>query len=63
MHKQAKAQLVIALVRNIRNTMPRLGVRKLFYLLQNELADLDFGRDKLFRILRANHMLIKSKRS
>lgn len=43
--------------------MPRLGTRKLYYLLKNELSILNVGRDKLFRILKANHMLIKPKRS
>ena len=32
-------------------------------MLKNELSDLNVGRDKLFRILRNNHMLIKPKRS
>jgi len=31
-------------------------------LLKNELYQLNVGRDKLFRILRANHMLIEPKR-
>jgi len=43
--------------------MPRLGTRKLYYLLQEELGILGVGRDKLFSILKANHMLIKPKRS
>ena len=43
--------------------MPRLGTRKLYYLLQEELQILGVGRDRLFRVLKANHMLIKPKRS
>ena len=43
--------------------MPRIGTRKLYYLLQKQLNELNVGRDKLFRILKANHLLIKSKRS
>jgi len=43
--------------------MPKLGTRKLYYLLKDELSILNVGRDKLFRILRANHMLIKPKKS
>jgi transposase InsO family protein len=43
--------------------MPKLGTRKLYYLLKDKLSALNVGRDKLFRILRANHMLIKAKRS
>lgn len=60
--KQAIAQTVICLVRNLRNIMPKLGVRKLYYLLKDQLSTLSVGRDKLFRILRANHMLIKPKK-
>jgi len=43
--------------------MPKLGTRKLYYLLKDKLSILNVGRDKLFKILRANHMLIKAKRS
>ncbi len=51
------------MVRGIRNLMPKLGTRKLYHLLENKLLELNVGRDKLFRILRANHMLIKSTKS
>ena len=43
--------------------MPKIGGKKLYYLLQNELSALNVGRDKLFRILGANHMLILPKKS
>ena len=43
--------------------MPKLGGRKLYFLLKDKLSLLKVGRDKLFRILRANHMLIIPKRS
>jgi len=57
------AQKVIILVRDIRSYMPKLGTRKLYFMLKNKLSLLNVGRDRLFRILRANHMLIKPKRS
>ena len=47
----------------IRKSMPRIGTRKLYYLLQNKLQLMKIGRDKFFDILRANHLLIKPKRS
>ena len=50
------------MVREIRIIMPRLGGRKLYFLLKDKLSLLKVGRDKLFRILRANHMLIVSKK-
>ncbi len=62
-HKQLIAQQVIGLVRSIRNLMPRLGTRKLYYMLSAELSQLNVGRDKLFRILNANNMLIKPRRN
>ena len=43
--------------------MPKLGTRKLYHMLKDKLSAINVGRDKLFRILRANHMLIKPKRS
>ena len=43
--------------------MPRLGTRKLYHMLKASLEPLSVGRDKLFRILKANHLLIKPKRS
>ena len=62
-HKQTIARQVIALVQELRNVMPKLGTRKLYYILQEKLSALKVGRDKLFRILKVNHMLIKPKRS
>ena len=43
--------------------MPRLGTRKLYHILQEEPCLKNVGRDKLFSILKANHMLIKPKRN
>jgi transposase InsO family protein len=42
--------------------MPKIGTRKLYYLLEDKLKQIKVGRDMLFRILKANHMLIKPKR-
>lgn len=43
--------------------MPRIGTRKLYYLLNEPLRKLKIGRDRFFDILRANHLLIRPKRS
>lgn len=43
--------------------MPRIGTRKLYYLLEAKLKAMKIGRDKFFGILRANHLLIQPKRS
>ena len=42
--------------------MPKIGTRKLYFMLQKDLSVLHVGRDMLFRILRANHMLVIPKR-
>ena len=61
--KQDKAQLVVKMVLEIRTQMPRIGAKKLYYLLGNDLKTLKIGRDKFIDILRANHLLILPKRS
>jgi len=50
-------------VSQVRQKMPRIGTRKLHYLLNEQLKELKVGRDKLFSILKANHMIIYPKRS
>jgi transposase InsO family protein len=42
--------------------MPKIGTRKLYFMLKEELKQLQVGRDMLFRILKANHMLIHPRR-
>lgn len=63
LRKQNTAQKVIELVVNLRIKMPRLGTRKLYFLLENQLRELHVGRDKLFRILKTNHLLVVPKKS
>lgn len=58
--KQEQAEGIIAKVQVIRQSMPRIGTRKLYYLLDGQLS---VGRDKLFSILRANRILVKPVRS
>ena len=61
--KQSKATIVIDMVKELRIQMPRIGTRKLYYLLFEQLQNMKIGRDKFFDILRANHLLIAPKRS
>lgn len=61
--RKTTAQQVIELVDTIRIDQPRLGTRKLYYLLKEELKPIGVGRDRLFTILKANHRLIRPKRS
>lgn len=60
MRKRLQSSSILTKVESIRMLMPRIGTRKLYHLLKEEL---EVGRDKLFSILRANHMLIKASRS
>ncbi len=61
--RQQTAAKVVDMVLDIRKQMPRIGMRKLYYLLKVPLRKLSVGRDKLFSILNANHLSIKPKRS
>jgi putative transposase len=61
--KQDKAQLVVKMILEVRVKMPRIGAKKLYYLLGRDLKTLKIGRDKFINILRANHLLIIPKRS
>jgi putative transposase len=52
------------LVRPIRHRMPRIGGRKVHYLIRNQLREsrIKIGRDKFFQWLKQNDMLISPKR-
>lgn len=56
--------LVLARVLEIRQEQPRLGGRKLLYLLAEFLAehDIAMGRDRFFRLLGRHGLLIQTKR-
>jgi hypothetical protein len=56
-------QLVVSMINQVRKTMPRLGGKKSYHILMDDLKSMKIGRDKLFDILRANHLLIQPKRS
>lgn len=60
--RRQNAEKVIELVRQVRLRMPRIGSRKLYHLLYEDLRKIGIGRDRLFAIMRANHMCIIPKR-
>ena len=60
---QIKSSIVVKLVQEVRGKLPRVGTRKLHYMLNIPLKGINIGRDSLFRIMKANHMDIKPKRS
>lgn len=56
--------VVVDMVQGIRREMPRLGGRKLYHLLGDDLQKVGrIGRDKFFDILRVNDLLVAPKRS
>jgi len=56
---QASKQQVKTLVLALRRQMPRLGTRKLYHLLKE---DLSIGRDKLFALLRNEGLLVYKRK-
>ncbi len=63
--RNADLTIVRDMVMRIRCKMPRIGTRKLYYLIKDELnvLHIKIGRDVLFNFLRAEHLLVKPKRS
>ena len=62
--RETREQRVVDFVRAIRRCQPRIGARKLHYLL-HEQADraLHLGRDHLFQVLRARRLLVPRRRA
>ena len=63
-YKKASVPKVLALIESVltlRRQMPRLGVRKLYHLLQSE-HQVSIGRDKLFSVLKEKGLLVCKKR-
>jgi putative transposase len=61
----AELQQVKRLVVTQRRSMPRIGTRKLHYLIGDELQNcgIKIGRDALFHFLRSENMLVKRRKS
>jgi phage antirepressor YoqD-like protein len=60
-NKKAKAIEVVSMIHQVRINA-RLGGKKSYHILMDDLKSMKIGRDKLFDILRANHLLIQPKR-
>lgn len=59
-----KKELVIQMVQQIRDELPKTGTLKLKFMLKDAFKDhrIAVGRDSLFTILRENNLLIKNKK-
>src|ERR1700709_2026436 len=60
-----KAEIILQVVHKIREELPRLGTRKLLFLLDPELRShkIDIGRDALFDLLAAHKLLIRQRKT
>lgn len=56
--------LVVELVKEQRRAQPRIGGRKLLYMLQKEMAEagVSIGRDRFFELLGSRELLVERKR-
>ncbi|WP_338774511.1 IS3 family transposase [Aeromonas veronii] len=62
--RHAQGLQVVRFVRQVRLRQPRVGTRKLHYLLQcQDDGGLKVGRDRLFRILAEHRLLVQPKRA
>ena len=62
--REVKEKEILQEVQKLRYRHPRMGVRKLHYILKGVLNDrgIFIGRDKMFNLLRRYDMLVKRKR-
>ena len=60
--KRKTATQVVKLITEVRMRLPECGTRKLYYILRDQLKALGVGRDRLFAIVKANHLEIVPKR-
>lgn len=63
LQRECRAQVVVQWVRERRLRQPRLGTRKLHYLLGESLLTSGIGRDALFDVLRNAGMLVPQRRA
>ena len=63
--RSQELSVIKPLVQSIRMRMPRIGTRKLYYLLKREFVkrEIKIGRDALFDYLRSESMLIRPKKT
>lgn len=59
-----KEELILQLVNEIRQTLPKIGTRKLHYLINQRLTEhkLEAGRDYLFDLFLKHKLLIRNRR-
>jgi putative transposase len=62
--RASDSESLLGLVQPVRQLMPRLGGRKMYFMLQQALAEkaIKIGRDRFFDWLREQDLLVKRKR-
>lgn len=60
-----REEMILEMVRLVRRRHPKMGTRKLLFKLQPMLSQegLKVGRDRLFTLLRAHHLLVERKKT
>jgi len=60
-----KTEIVLKLIKERRKLMPRVGGKKLYYLLKDDFIKLDYklGRDTFFEVLKEHDLLVKKRKS
>lgn len=63
--QKSREKAILELVLHRRKSLPREGVRKLVKALSHEFLKrgIQIGRDKLFDLLRANHLLVRPRKN
>jgi transposase InsO family protein len=59
---QVDPEPIIASIRSIRKDQPRIGTRKLYGMLGDQLHELGIGRDRFFEFLRTHQLLVKPRK-
>lgn len=62
--KEVESIEILSLVRKLRKRMPKLGGKKMYHLIKQELTvkGIKVGRDRFFDILKENKLLITAKK-
>ena len=60
---QLQEALIIELVRSVREVLPRVGGKKLLFILREDFAahHILIGRDRFFKLLRKHELLVKNQ--
>ncbi len=60
-YRNQELKQIKSMVQEVRMDLPRIGTRKIYYLLQESFikSEIKIGRDALFNLLRSENMLIK----